>query len=226
MYAPEDGRNPQYPVFARIDGRIIPFLSLRCVVAVAVSLAIAAVLWAASGMVVHEAEVDLTPSESSEARAEAKAQLYAVRLAALEEAIEPYVGDDGEPDPSIGEDGLAELRELQSQRDSMAALLADYGPDERAELAEAGRAAGMGAGMDETDIEAFVPETRVSVEPVLTRPARFALFVICPVATAIVMFGEFGGGMSIASYIGDAVSFRRRRREFEYCKYCEEGGCR
>lgn len=217
MYVPTDAKNPQYPVFARIDGRIVPFLSARCAVALVAAGVIACVLWAASGQILHEDVVAMTPAQTAEARDDLKAQLYAAKLDAAEEALSILADEDGKPREDLDQKDLAAYQDAESERKSCESMLAAYSPAERASLVDRARESGIGAGMDLEGIERMVPTEMEVVEPVLDPLTRFALCVLLPIVGAGALFGEVGG-MSIAGFVGDELSFRRRPREHFYIR--------
>lgn len=215
MYKPQDDDRPQYPVFAKVNGRIIPFLSLKGFLAIAAVLVVGVGLFFAAAAVTHEVDVDVPPAEQSAEHDAIKAQRSAVQYDAARRSLEPYVDGEGAVRADLGVEERIEYQELSSKASSLEVVLSMYSPSQRADLAERAAERGITAETSDEELEGMVATTRRATVPVMDDFMRFLVFIFIPVGAAISAVFEVDG-MSLVSAIGDRVSYRRKQHVFFY----------
>lgn len=206
MYQPENAERPQYPMFPKVNGRVLSFLSGAGVAAVALTAALGIALFSLTGLIVRETQVPLSQAE----RAEEVGMLTAARdLLVLDQAEAALA----EIDQDSSGQASPERQQLAERRQAAALSLASVDEaDYPLLLAEAERR-GISAETTDEEIEAMAASTKTAVEPYLGDFERGVALIAAPAALALMLFVEPAGCPSLASVLMDARAFSRRRRE-------------
>lgn len=215
MYKPTDVERPQYPVFAKVNGRIIPFLSIKGVIAIAATLALGIGLFVAFSMLTHEIDIEVAQADRSIEYDSFKAQRAAVRLDAAQDELAPYEDGDGKPRADLSAEDKMRYQEIVAGRSSVEVTLSVYTPDQRADLAVRAAENGIAAETSDAELEAMVAKTKREVVPVIDDFMRFVIFVFLPLGACIASVVEIDG-MSLVSAISDRVAFRRKQHVYFY----------
>lgn len=222
MYRPEDKKNPQYPVFARLNGRVISWLSLKCFVATVAAAVLAVALWAGLGSLTQHVSSPLTAEQSLAYRTELDQERSVLQLDTAKAALEPYLAADGSIKEGLSESQFAEGYDLQvrvGELESVTSLLSD---EEIAALRSEAAKDGVTAETTDEELDAMVPDYADEEVPLVSGQVRFAL-AVCLVAFALFFSAEWLDGPSLAYLIRQRVAYNRQQHAFRYRKINDFG---
>ena len=217
MYKPSDASNPQYPVFRKLNGMIIPFLGLKGLAAIAATLALGALLFAATGGIVHDVEVGVPASDMQLEREGLRAERAAVQLEEAQARLAPYQAEGGAARDDLTAEERGAYQEAKAAASAAEAALAVYGPDQRAALSAAAAADGVAADTTDEELQSMVAATRIESRPVVDDLLRFAALVFAPTVIAVVVVFE-SDGTSVASLVADRWAFSRKQKTYYYSR--------
>lgn len=217
MYKPSDATNPQYPVFRKLNGRIIPFLGARGIAAIAATLALGVLLFAATGNIVHDVNVDVSASDMQLERENLRAERAAVQLGEAQARLAPYQAEGGAARDDLTAEERGAYQEAKAAASAAEIALAIYGPDQRTALSAAAAADGIAADTTDEELQSKVVTSRIEIRPVVDDLLRFAALVFAPTVIAVVVVFE-SDGTSLASLVADRLAFNRKQKTYYYSR--------
>lgn len=218
MYKPLDPDVPQYPVFAKVNGRIIPFLSAKGFAAIAAAVLLGTVLFAATGAFVHDVEVPMPGNEVQNARDDLKAARAAAQLESARSALRQYETSEGDAREGLSAAERADYQQVRSEASTAELALSMYSPDQRARLLDDAAVKGISPSTEDAELEAMAPTTAVETRPVVDDFVRFVVLGFVPFVGTISAVVESADGTSLASMVTERVRFARRQRTFFYSR--------
>ena len=212
MYKPLDEDNPQYPVFAKVNGRIISFLSRKAVLIIGITIVLCASLFIAADSIKQWVDTPLPATEKARLYDNLKAQRAAVQYQRIKSDMAAYE-EEGVVRPNLSLEEKQAYQDLKSRISMLEVALSVYNANQRDDLVHKAKEAGIGQASDD-ELEAMVPNTKPEEVPVIDDFLRFILFVFIPVGIVISLVVEIGGSISGIQYFLDCLAFRRKQKTY------------
>lgn len=217
MYRPEDSAAPRYPVFEKVNGRIIPFVSAKGA-AVVVAAALLAVLF------IHFAANltrDVTVALTQEEVAEEMARLESVRnVAALDEIsseLEALTAASGTPRADLGPEELERYYELVADKSIATRSVAMLVSAEISAMRTEAKELGITSSTTDEDLFSLIDTTKTQAKRIIGSPATILIALII-VSLAIGMVFEPAEGRNLYRLLVDMRRFNAKQHEYLYAR--------
>lgn len=225
MYQPSNAERPEYPVFSRVNGRILSFLPGKGALVVLAAAALSLVLVSGIGGIVREEEVPLSEYEALQELERLKAERASLRVEEVEARIAEAEAAACQGPSSEG-DAEDDLVRLKGELSALEVTLGSLSSSELERLKAQALEDGVGSEDGDEELREKVPPTKREEIPVVDGMTCVALFGFAPIATALVLVVEPSGMPSIASCIASKLRYARKQHVYFYCRSAdrEEAG--
>lgn len=192
MYKPQDMERPQYPMFKKVNGRIISFLSLKAALAIGVAVVFAIILALVLGIPTKDVSVATTDTDKLSAKTLLQAQRAAAALPEVEAEMAPLQNEAGTgPKTGLTSEQTVTYNELSQEKLKCKSTLTSYTSKTTSELTSLAKENGITRHTTDEEIEARVPNEKIESQQVVSVPARWAV-ALAIVGLAFMLFSEFG----------------------------------
>ena len=217
MYRPEDTKAPRYPVFEKLNGRIIPWISGKGALVIIAAFIIAASFIHLTAAWTRTVEVETTDAE----RAEALSHLSQVRDVAVYDEAEAEVGrlsdGQGAPREDLTEEERERYYELISERAIAMRSIAAVISTDLAEMRREAESLGITARTTDEELAAFVPATKTAERRVVGAPVAVLVAGAIVLAAAALMV-EPREGMNLYRLLREERAFKAKQHEYLYAR--------
>lgn len=220
MYRPIDKLNPEYPVFKKVNGRIISFLSMKAFFACMAAVLVSIVLYVILGKVAYTETVAMDELERAESQNLYVAEWAALRMPEVEKALSQYTTSDGKAKSDLSAGQRQTYLEYANERAALEIKIAGGGGASLEDLAEAACRNGLTAQMYEGEAIALAPVTKEVRTPYLSSMVRFSIGLLI-VGFTILLSIEPGGSRSLAKSLIDLRHFSKKQHVFVYRRSIE-----
>lgn len=214
MFEP-DKNNPKYPVFRKLDGRLLPGLSKSTTLVIVIVLIIGIIAFHSLGNVKHVIEVPISKVDVSSLFSEYRNEQLALEYTELKELNEELAEKE---EPTAEQ--RAELSSIENRLGTISAALIGIPQTEYERYANKAKEKGITSEMSSAELESFVPLTREEEQPVISDFDRGVWFVGVPIALILIVSWE-KDGRSLLMNIRTAVRYFRRPK-FYYLQKSED----
>ena len=207
----------EWPIFAKVDGRILPWMSLKGALILGAACLLAFALNHAAAGWTREAEADRSAADIAADVDEMKLARTVVALDEVTSELEALSGALGEPKDGLSEEELERFYELTA---TSTLLRKDTAVMLSSELASARKLAadrGITPSTADSELEALAPKTEMREVRVIPQPVALLLVAFIVVTTAVFVL-EPEEGSNLAGRFAEMRTFRRKQHEYLYSR--------
>ena len=216
MYRPSDMERPQYPMFKKVNGRIISFLSLKGALALGASVLFAIALAFLLGVPKVAVEVKTTQAEQLEVKTILNAEHAAVSRDATQTELALYQNETHTgAKTGITEDEYARYLELSQELSKYDAILSACTKYSEDELTLMAKEDGITYETTQDALEDKVLLVKTEQTDAIALPVRWAV-AIAVIGLALMLLCEFGGERSLALKLIDSARFSSAQHTYTY----------
>lgn len=216
MYRPQDPERPQYPMFKKVNGRIVSFLSLKAALALGASVLVAVLLAVALSIPKVEAVVQTTQQERLEAQTVLTAERAAAALAPAQSELATYRAEGGSgPKTGLNDKEYQHYLELSQEVSKCNAVLSACTAYAPAQLREMASGHGITRATTDAELEEMVPLEKDELQDAVAVPLRWAV-ALAVIGLSLIMLCEVNGERSLALKLIDSMRFAAAQHTYEY----------
>lgn len=217
MYKPNDMNRPQYPVFRKVDGKIIPLFSGKAIVTVMVVILLCIAVFTTTGSITKTIEVNTTALEQNNELTDLKAQRAAMAYQQTRQEMEKLENEQGDKLSTLSIDQEKRYNELQNDADSKSLILASYTDEQQARLIISAQENDINPDTNDEELKTFVKMTRTEEVPVIDDFVRGIFLIFLPIGITLALVAEYEGN-SLSKALMRMIYFKRKQHVFYYAK--------
>ena len=215
MYRPEDPKAPRYPVFEKVNGRIVPWLSAKGALAIIAACVLAGMFIHLSASWTRTVDVALADGD----HADEVAHLERVRDVATYDEVEAELAlladSTGAPREDLTDEERERYYELVGERAIAMRTVAVLVSSDLAELRAEAQELGITSSTTDAELAELIPPTRPEERRVIAAPLAILIAGIIVIAGAA-LFIEPREGENLYRLIREDKEFRSKQHEYLY----------